>query len=589
MKNYSQKALLAIIVILVFMSPIIFAETIPLTNGRIVNVEILRRTNRGVQYRYRNGSAWYNWNLIDKSYKYHPQHSVQVEKNQLSYNGSVQRNHGVRFAFGTNHKLTVYLFLILVLFWANILSLKIIDKQSVVQGYFWNIVALVAGPIAVIVLFSKYGVWKTLFSKKLRIARKVDSVSNTVASALFTWDGELINPQKGNKQGSGLRLILEILGEAAKIKASDVHFDATETGITYKYRVDGTLRSGEVISFKDGKKAVSALKMAAGMDVARRHENQDGACHFNYGNISYDLRLSRAWAVNGETIVIRLLQAGGMGDKFTDLGMIENMADTLTELITETAGLMIIAGPTGSGKTSTIYALLKKIVGTGRNLLTIEDPVEYRIEDATQISLNTKAGLTFASALRASMRHDPDVILVGEIRDSETMSVAFQAALTGHLVFTTIHATSILATFGRLQELGLSTYMINTGLKTVVCQRLIRVLCPSCKESYLPNADDLKKWGLTEEENQANLFYRAVGCELCSNTGFHGRIAVMRMLVMNDFVRATLKKEMVISEIHEAVNHEAIGTLGDYLVKLLWTGVTTPKELLKTVDMFDLR
>jgi type II secretory ATPase GspE/PulE/Tfp pilus assembly ATPase PilB-like protein len=404
----------------------------------------------------------------------------------------------------------------------------------------------------------------------------------------YTWDNEPLTPKSSRKLSSGLAVAELIMARAVKAGASDVHLDTGPDAVKVAFRVDGVLRDPERLAPDVGKRVMTAIKMAAGMDLAKIQEAQDGACHLEAGDEWYDLRIARAWAINGETLVVRLLRAGGFGKDLSSFGMLPSMVPAAESLTEETSGIVIMAGPTGSGKTTTIYALLRRIEGTGRNILTIEDPVEYRLEHATQISLNPKLGATFASALKASMRHDPDVILVGEIRDAEAMNVAFQAALTGHLVFTTLHATSVLATLGRLKELGLSAYMINTGLRAILCQRLVKSLCPSCREGFMPEKEDLEFWGLTEASNEKPLlFYRPVGCKLCDGTGYHGRRGVYRMLGMDNRVREFVKDDVAVGELQDVIDTVAYGAISEYAEALLTTGITSPQELRRTLDMFD--
>jgi len=347
------------------------------------------------------------------------------------------------------------------------------------------------------------------------------------------------------------------------------------------------LRDPERLGADDGKKIITAIKTAAGMDLAKLQESQDGACHFVHAAQWYDLRLARAWAVTGESMVVRILRAGGKGTGLADLGMFPEMAEVARRLAKDTAGIIVLAGPTGSGKTTTIYALLRLIVGTGRNILTIEDPVEYRLEGCTQISINTKQGITFASALKASVRHDPDVLLVGEMRDPESMNVAFQAGLTGHLVFTTVHASSVLATYGRLHELGLSEYLINTGLKAIICQRLVRMLCPTCRQSYVPEPQELETWGLNTNPGKPYVFYKPVGCPLCEGSGYHGRTGIYRLLVMNNKVRGKVRADVPVGDLQALIEECALGHVVDYAKAWLCTGMTSTEEFEKHLEMFD--
>ena len=573
------------------------AEKIPLASGGEIDVDILEFTDTEILIVTAKGFVEIPWTRISTAYPKHPQHRESSSRTDADLGPAGARD-DVDAGLGSSARRPAdetdeaavesggfarALFLVFIVFWLHILSVWLVSREDLTGGatyQAWNLAALLLGLPVVAVFMIKYKGW---------LGRRGAEAGPSAmpACCLYTWDGKPVKEGANRNLQSGLTLAENILARAVKMNASDVHFDTAPDGVKMAYRVDGVLRAPEMLAAVDGKRAVTAIRTAAGMDVAKRHEAQDGACHLMADGASYDLRIARAWAVTGETVTIRLLNAGGLGAKLTDLGMSAQMADEMRRLARETAGIVVMAGPTGSGKTSTIYALLRQVVGTGRNILTIEDPVEYRLEGATQISLNARVGTTFASALKASMRHDPDVILVGEIRDSEAMDVAFQAALTGHLVFTTIHASSVLATYGRLQELGLSSYMINTGMKAVVCQRLVRKLCPSCREPYAPDLHELDFWGLTRQEHEGHCFYKPVGCALCEDTGYHGRVAVYRVLIMNNELRARIQPDIPTGELQELVEEYASGHVKQYARDLLWPGETAAEELQRTLDMFD--
>lgn len=566
------------------------AERIPLYNGETLDLEVVRGSDKGLDVRTRDGALLrLRWDQIDRSYARHPMHGRKYR-----YEGEPQAASGEggpeavlpRPAGGHFATVLILAFGMLWLWALSVWRMGISGIYTTDRQRWVNLVTLLAGPFLAVPVVLRHRGMAGLLGVSRKEALPVES--GGPSCRFFTWDNEPLVPSSKRRFASGLALAEVLMSRAVKAGASDVHFDMSPQGVKVVLRVDGVLRAPELLDTDLGRKAITAIKMAAGMDLAKIQETQDGACHLEAGNEHYDLRVARAWAVNGETLVVRLLRAGGLGDNLTDMGMPAAMATVAQDLTRETAGLIIMCGPTGSGKTSTIYALLRRLQGTGRNILTIEDPVEYRLEHATQISLNAALGATFASALKASMRHDPDVILVGEIRDREAMNVAFQAALTGHLVFTTIHATSVLAAFGRLKELGLSAYMINTGLKAIVCQRLVRLLCPECREPYVPDVEELDFWGLAPRaEGVPNVFYRPAGCRMCDHSGFRGRRGVYRMLLMDNEVRAVVRDDMATGDLQEAVEHTVLGTVSGYAEALLWDGVTTPDELRKTLDMFD--
>jgi len=564
------------------------AERIPLYNGETLDLEVVRRSDKGLDVRTREGAlVRLRWDQIDRSYADHPMHGRRYHYEGATEGvGEPRPAVAPRPSGGHFTAVLVAAFGLLWLWTLSVWRMGVSGIYATGRQQWVNLATLFAGPFLAVPVVLRHRGIAGLFGISPKEAAPLESTGP--ACRFFTWDNEPLVPSSQRRFASGLALAEVVMSRAVKAGASDVHFDMSAQGVKVVLRVDGVLRSPEYLDVDLGRKAMTAIKMAAGMDLAKLQETQDGACHLEAGKAHYDLRVARAWAVNGETLVVRLLRADGLGDNLGDMGMPATMAAVAQDLTKETAGLIIMCGPTGSGKTSTIYALLRRIQGTGRNILTIEDPVEYRLEHATQISLNAALGSTFASALKASMRHDPDVILVGEIRDREAMNVAFQAALTGHLVFTTIHATSVLAAFGRLKELGLSAYMINTGLKAIVCQRLVRLLCPECREPYVPDADEVRSWGLSPRASgSANAFYRPAGCRMCGDTGFRGRRGVYRMLVMDNEVRAVVRDDMATGDLQEAVERAALGTVASYAENLLWDGVTAPDELRKTLDMFD--
>jgi type II secretory ATPase GspE/PulE/Tfp pilus assembly ATPase PilB-like protein len=566
-------------------------EKIPLWDGKELDAKVIAAGPKTLIVETANGGkrVTLHWDQVSRKFRLHPQHNQSATPDApdaAAEEASAADDSGLGdiAAPGSPVRFTIFLVAVFVLFWSNLWALRVVDAvgpQDRMAPY-RNLLALFCGiPIALFYRIKRRGGGGPLFESDVAAA----TAATGPKCQFYTWENEPLKP--GRKASSGLHVAQEVFTRALLSKASDVHFNTGSEGVKVAMRVDGVLRPPEVLAGDSGRKVMAAIKMAAGMDVARRHETQDGACRLLAGDQWYDLRIARAWAVEGETLVVRILRAGGEGSGLTDFGMSQAMAERAADLTKETSGIIVLAGPTGSGKTTTIYSMLRLIEGTGRNILTIEDPVEHRLENATQISLNPKVGATFANALRASMRHDPDVILVGEIRDAETMNVAFQAALTGHLVFTTLHATGLLAVIGRLHELGLSAYMIKTGLQAVICQRLVRNLCPSCRQAYLPDEDELRFWGLKPENNPGLLFYKPQGCHLCEGSGYHGRTGVFRMVCMDNEVRGQIQGEIEVEALSEAIESTAMGTVPEYARRYLAEGVTSAEELRRTLGMFD--
>ncbi|MCK5803090.1 MAG: type II/IV secretion system protein [Lentisphaeria bacterium] len=592
------RAVLAVVALVVTAVSPLGAASVPLADGRVLDREIVSHDERGLVVRSKHGTMLIRWHNIDPSFRLHPATAQQAPPAPPpaaeQHTPARSSTEDLRVEFEERlgppvHRYTLLLGGILALFWSHMFAVRLVAARNLGSERIQRaglLIALFLGlPPAVALIVIRLGV-RGLFRSTL--GGLPPAARPGPPCQLHTWAGEPV-VSRGAKLSSGLQIAQELLSQGIVTGASDIHFDTTASGVDIAYRVDGMLRAPETIASEVGRRAMAAIKTAAGMDLGKRHENQDGACHLKAGEVMYDLRIARAWAMEGETMVVRLLRAGGVGVDLGEMGMIKEMVRTAAALTTENSGIVIMAGPTGSGKTTTIYALLRMITGTGRRILTIEDPVEYRLEHATQISINPKMGATFASALKASMRHDPDVILVGEVRDAATMDVAFQAALTGHLVFSSIHATSLLATIGRLHELGLSSYMINTGLQAIICQRLVRKLCPTCRESYVPTPEELAGWNLPDPPaGQARIFYKSVGCKLCEESGYHGRVGVFRLLKMDNSVREHIKDSgMSMHDLQAAVERSAEGTLPEYAERLLQTGVTSLAELHRTAEMFD--
>ncbi len=585
---------------------------IPMKDGSVEHHKVIEHTGNGIRVATEYGSMVIQWTNVSSEYEEHPLHEEPAEETNADRDApahaggreNVEHRRGAEREdkeVSGNRKTTgrafgLLLFGVFVVFWVNIFSVWFVSKDNLISGRTqqkWNLAALFFGPLVLILFLMLYKV-KTGHTGTPAAAgggggRKRFFGGKSGASedvVLYTWDGEVVQPDPGTSVASGLRMVRDVLARATKVGASDVHLDAAKKGVELRFRIDGVLQPAEVLPKETGRRMISAVKMAAGMDIAKKEQSQDGAFRMTARDVAYDLRVAKAWAVSGETLAVRLLPAGGPQAKLTELGMSAEMASSVQETAGQTSGILLLAGPTGTGKTTTIYAILRQIIGTGRNIMTIEDPVEYRLEEATQISLNHKAGDTFAGKLRASMRHDPDVILVGEIRDADTMNVAFDAALTGHLVLSTVHASSVLAAIGRLQAWGLSSYMINTGLKTVICQRLVRRLCPTCCASYTPEHSELEFWGMSEYDEDIS-FYAPAGCDACNRTGFKGRTAVFRILEMNNEVRQQIKADISTENLQDVVDTHAMGGVVETAQRLLPTGVTSPEELKRTLDIFD--
>ncbi len=361
------------------------------------------------------------------------------------------------------------------------------------------------------------------------------------------------------------KLVDRIIADGIERGASDIHLEPEEDGIAVRYRIDGILRHSSLLPRDIGAPLVSRIKIIARMDIANRLRPQGGHASVGMGLSRVDLRVSTLPAAHGEKVVIRILDPRSAVRSIDSLGLDRFDTDRLEKLLETREGLLLVTGPTGSGKTTTLYAALKEIQRRGLNIITVEDPVEYRIPGIVQVQINEKAGLSFASALRSILRQDPDVVLIGEIRDAETASIAIQASLTGHLVFATLHTNDAASTLTRLTDLGIDPSRLSAGLKGIVAQRLIRKLCTECR--VVANAGAPSRLRIAIDDSE--MVYTAAGCDLCGMTGYHGRVAVMEIAVpVSSSGEITLRSGRSLWE--SGLVHLVAGrTSGDELLRVL--------------------
>lgn len=378
-----------------------------------------------------------------------------------------------------------------------------------------------------------------------------------------------------------IRLINAILGEAIKENASDIHLETFEKRLVVRFRVDGILR--EVLEPKRELAAllVSRIKVMARLDIAEKRIPQDGRISLRVAGREVDVRVSTLPSANGERVVLRLLdkQAGRL--TLQHLGMSDRDRHLLEDTVRRPHGILLVTGPTGSGKTTTLYASLVTLNDRTRNILTVEDPIEYHIEGIGQTQVNPKVDMTFARGLRAILRQDPDVVMVGEIRDQETAEIAVQASLTGHLVLSTLHTNSAIGAITRLVDMGVEPFLLSSSLLGVLAQRLVRVLCPHCKEAYQADAAERKLLGV--EADGAPTLYRARGCADCHQQGYRGRTGIYELVVFDDHMRSLIHS--VASE-QEMIRHARLSSPGireDGRRKVL-QGVTTVEEVLRVTQ-----
>ena len=401
-------------------------------------------------------------------------------------------------------------------------------------------------------------------------------------------------------QDSGVvRLVNTILTEAIQSRASDVHVETVGQELSIRYRTDGVLISQRVSDDlrKNSLAVISRLKVMSNLDIAERRLPQDGRITLKVGGRDIDIRVSCIPSLYGEGIVMRILDKSSMKFSLRGLGMSPSNYETFSNLIRLPHGLVLITGPTGSGKTTTLYSALTTINKPGLKIVTAEDPVEYRLEGITQIQINERIGLTFASLLRRILRHDPDVVLVGEMRDLETIEVALQAAMTGHLVFSTLHTNDAAGAYTRLLSQGVEPFLVSSCVDAVAAQRLIRNLCQHCKEAYEPEPDELPedfpmeslKGGQTSAIHTIlkgggvpdGKIYRAVGCPHCRNIGYKGRSGVYELIVSSDRIRELVERNATAWEIKRAAMQEGMLTLRMDGWRKVLLGETTVEEVVR--------
>ena len=412
----------------------------------------------------------------------------------------------------------------------------------------------------------------------LDVIRDEDASDETISIEKLTGDND-INPV--------IRLVDTTIFNALERRASDIHVETRTDEVAIKYRIDGVLHYAMPPISKDWDQTIiSRIKVMSELDIAERRVPQDGRFRVRYKGRQIDFRVSIMPTVHGEDAVLRVLDKESMSEKFHQLsldvvGFSEHDIKKFRRYVQEPYGMVLVTGPTGSGKTTTLYAALSEIKTDEDKIITIEDPVEYQIKGITQIPVNEKKGLTFARGLRSILRHDPDKIMVGEIRDSDTAQIAIQSALTGHLVFTTVHANNVVDVLGRFLNMGVEAYNFVSALNCILAQRLVRVICPHCKirvrypETLLEESRlDLRQWADFE-------FAEGAGCIECAGTGYRGRTAIHELLDLTDHIRELILDRKPSSEISRAAREEGMTTLRESAVERVRDGITTLREINK--------
>jgi len=384
-----------------------------------------------------------------------------------------------------------------------------------------------------------------------------------------------------------IRLVNRIISQALEVRASDIHFEPFRDHMKVRFRIDGVLHDIETIPKRQQPAVTSRLKLMGKMNIAEMRLPQDGRIKVKEGEREIDIRVSSLPTLFGESVVLRLLNREEVKLDFKVLGFSPELYERFSALYTRPYGMILVTGPTGSGKTTTLYTVINEINSPDKKILTVEDPVEYQIEGINQIQVNPKIGLTFASALRTFLRQDPDVILVGEIKDSETAEIAIQSALTGHMVFSTLHTNDAASAITRLQEMGMEPYLLSSSLLAVLAQRLVRKICPDCRKAY-DTSQELRFeisqiMGIPETQIPQQL-YRGEGCPKCAGSGFVGRTGIYELLVITPQITSLILKESDSGGIEKAAIDEGMRTLRQDGFEKVKKGITTFEEVIRVTN-----
>jgi len=423
-----------------------------------------------------------------------------------------------------------------------------------------------------------------------QIDRYIDSVSAVITTStalnalneekdkeLFSKNGQQSDVQEDNViNNPAVRLVDSIIKEAIPYRASDIHIEPFEKKVRVRYRIDGDLQERASFPIEAYPAICARLKILSGLNIAERRVPQDGRINMIVGGKEYDFRVSSLPSVYGEKFVIRILDKTSFRFTRTDLGFTDAENLVIDKMLMRPHGIILLTGPTGCGKSTTLYSFLKEVNVPTVNIITVEDPVEYTMAGITQAQVNTKANMTFAAALRSILRQDPDIIMIGEIRDEETAEIAVRAAITGHLVFSTLHTNDAPGAITRLEDMKVADYLVADALVGVIAQRLVKRLCPACKKRGKTNAQEMQVLGLTEPIS----IFRPQGCQFCNNTGYKGRAGVHEIMYMNEAMRNSVARTRSLEELRKLASDNGMISLWDSCRALVLKGQTSLQELM---------
>lgn len=414
-----------------------------------------------------------------------------------------------------------------------------------------------------------------------------DVVSEDINEGSGLSDMEFTEPQdliEAEDEAPIIKFINTLLFQAVREHASDIHIECFEKEVLVRFRKDGILHDVTKVPKTVQSSVISRVKIMSELDIAERRKPQDGSIRLKIGGRDIDVRVSTVPTSWGESVVMRLLYRSSVLMNFEQLGLEGKKLETVESLIRRPHGIILVTGPTGSGKTTSLYAALQRINLPDKKIITIEDPVEYQIQGINQIQVNTKVDLTFANGLRSILRQDPDVILVGEIRDRETADISMNASLTGHLVFSTLHTNDSVSAVTRLADMGVESFLIASTLSAVIAQRLVRILCTQCREQYVPIDEETSRIGLAREACPEGKIYRAKGCQECMETGFSGRIAIFEILIIDDELKNTILTHPDSSTLKERALRNGLITLRMDGADKVAKGITSIDEVLRVTE-----
>ncbi|RKW37189.1 MAG: type II secretion system protein GspE [Lachnospiraceae bacterium] len=380
-----------------------------------------------------------------------------------------------------------------------------------------------------------------------------------------------------------VRLVNSIITQAVNMKASDIHIEPFDKIVRIRFRIDGDLKEIMSPSKVTHSAIVTRIKILGAMDIAERRIPQDGRVETSVDGKLVDLRISILPSVYGEKIVIRLLYRDSIMLTKEQLGFTPYNLELFHKIIQAPEGIILVTGPTGSGKSTTLYTVLRELNDIKKNIITVEDPVEYRLDGVTQVQVNQKAGLTFAAGLRSILRQDPDIVMIGEIRDNETVEIATRASITGHLVLSTLHTNDTASSISRLEDMGIEPFMVSTSVVGIIAQRLVKRICPKCKQEYISTPDEMSAMKLSKPIK----LYKGKGCNNCNGTGFSGRIAIHEILVMDREIKSMVNRRVSIDEIKQRCIDKGMKTLNQTATELVLSGITSVSEMLKVTYSID--